>query len=162
MAVRRAVVAQSAHLPYLRVRSYTELFERQMRPWTMGTRLLGLFSALALVISAIGMFAAFAHAIAERRREMAIRLAIGARPNAVRAMVMREALGIAAAGVGLGGVAAVFAGRGAKALLFGTSPADPLVLVASGAVRMALPALATFLPARDAARADPAVMLRTE
>ena len=161
-AIRRTILAGRADLPYLRVRPYVDLLDRQMRPWTMGTRLLGLFSALALAVSAIGMFAAFAHAIAERRREMAIRLAIGARPEAVRALVLREALTIAAGGVVLGLLAAILAGRGIQSLLFGTTPADPLVLAFASGSMLLVAAFATFLPAREAARADPSVLLRSE
>jgi putative ABC transport system permease protein len=161
-AIRRAIIAGRADLPYLRVRPYADLLDRQMRPWTMGTRLLGLFSALALFVSAVGMFAAFAHAIAERRREMAIRLAIGARPSAVRALVLREALTIATGGVVMGLLAAVIAGRGIESLLFGTTPADPLVLGFAGGAMLLVAACATFLPAREAARSDPSVLLRSE
>jgi predicted permease len=161
-AIRRAIVASRGDLPYLRVRPYVELLDRQMRPWTMGTRLLGLFSALALLVSAIGMFAAFAHAIAQRRREMAIRLAIGARPAEVRALVLREALTIAAGGVLIGLLAAVMAGRGLQSLLFGTTPADPLVLAFAGGSMLLVAAFATLLPAREAARANPGVLLRSE
>lgn len=161
-AIRRTIIAGRGDLPYLRVRPYVDLLARQMRPWTMGTRLLGLFSALALAVSAIGMFAAFAHAIAERRREMAIRLAIGARPEAVRALVLREALTIAAGGVVLGLLTAVMAGRGIQSLLFGTTPADPLVLAFASGSMLLVAALATFLPAREAARSDPSVLLRSE
>lgn len=161
-AIRRAVIALRGDLPYLRVRPYAELLERQMRPWTMGARLLGLFSALALSVSAIGMFAVFAHAITSRRREMAIRLAIGARPAAVRALVLREALTIAAGGVVLGLGVSVLGGRGIQSLLFGTTPADPMVLTFAGGAMLLVAALATFLPAREAARADPSVLLRSE
>lgn len=161
-AIRRAVVAGRPEVPYLRVRPYAELMAHQMRPWSMGTRLLGLFSALALLVSAVGMFAVFAHAISERRREMAIRLAIGARPAAVRALVLREALTIATGGVVLGLLSAVMGGRGIQSLLFGTTPADPLALAFAGGSMLLVAALATFLPAREAARSDPSVLLRSE
>ena len=70
-----------------------------MRPWRMGTALLSLFGALALGVAGVGLYAVFAHAIAERRREMAIRIAIGAQPGRVLAMILREAGRLAAAGV---------------------------------------------------------------
>jgi putative ABC transport system permease protein len=161
-AIRRTVLAGRTDLPYLRVRTYAELLDRQLRPWTMGTRLLAIFSGLALAVAALGIFAAFAHTVAERRREMAIRIAIGARPGAVRRMVLREALKVALGGVLLGGAASVSAGRAMQSLLFGTAPTDPLVLLGSGMLMLLLAATATFLPAREAARADPSVVLRTE
>src|SRR6185295_6193220 len=89
-SIRRAIVGQRSDLPFVRVVPYTHLLERQLRPWRLGTTLLGLFSALALAIAAIGLYAAFAHAVAERRREMAIRLALGAQASGVLQMVLRE------------------------------------------------------------------------
>ena len=86
-AVRRVVLGDRHGLPFVRVRPYTQLLERQLRPWRLGTTLLVLFSALALVVAAVGLYAAFAHAVAERRREMAIRIAIGARPGDVMRMI---------------------------------------------------------------------------
>lgn len=161
-SIRRAVVSGNADLPYLRVRPYAEMLEGQMRPWIMGTRLLGLFSALALSVAAIGMFAAFAHAVSERRREMAIRLAIGARPAGILGLVLGEALAVAAGGVALGGFSAVLAGQALRSLLFATEPFDPLVFGASSGLMFLIAALATLVPARDAARADPGTLLRAE
>jgi hypothetical protein len=161
-AIRRAVVAGSADLPFLRVRPYAELLDRQMRPWTMGTQLLGVFSALALAVAGIGMFAAFAHAVSERRREMAIRLAVGARPAQVLRLVLREALLIAAGGVAIGALGATLLGRGLRSVLFATAPLDPLVFAASATLMLFIAAAATYAPARDAAGADPAVLLRSE
>lgn len=161
-AIRRAVVSGHVDLPYLRVRPYAQLLDGQMRPWTLGTRLLGLFSALALAVAAVGMFAAFAHTVAERRREMAIRLAVGARPAEVLGMVLREALLVAAGGVAIGGFGAVLFGRGLRSVLFSTEPFDPLVFGGTSALMLLIAALATFAPAREAAKADPSVLLRAE
>jgi putative ABC transport system permease protein len=161
-AVRRAVVGGRTDLPFVRVRPYAQLLERQMRPWSMGTTLLGLFSALALAVASVGLFAAFAHAVSERRREMAIRMAVGARPAGVLAMVMREALMIAAVGAAGGAIAAVAAGRWIQALLFGTQPSDPLVLGGAAAAMLLVAALATVRPARIASQADPSVLLKTQ
>ncbi len=81
--IRRAVLNGRADLPFVEVRPYRDLLERQMRPWSRGTALLTLFGALALTVSGVGLYAVFAHVIAERRREMAIRIAIGAQPARV-------------------------------------------------------------------------------
>ena len=89
--IRRIVVGSRADVPFIRVRPYTQLLDRQMRPWRLGTALLGLFSALALCVGAVGLYAAFSHAVTVRRREMAIRIAIGARPRGVVWMILREA-----------------------------------------------------------------------
>ena len=159
--VRRAVVGDRTDLPFVRVRPYSELLERQMRPWSMGTTLLGLFSALALSVAAIGLYAAFAHAVVQRRREMAIRMAVGARPNAVLGLVLREAAVLAAVGTAIGCAGAVASGRWIESLLFGVKPSDPLVLAAAAVAMLIVALLATLLPARSASKSDPSVLLRT-
>ena len=126
--IRRAVLDGRTDLPFVEVRPYAELLHRQMRPWRLGTALLTLFGVLALGVAATGFYAAFAHAIAERRREMAIRIAIGAQPARVLAMILRESGRVAAIGVVCGLLLAVVAGRWLQSMLVGIVPADPLVL----------------------------------
>jgi len=159
--IRRLVVDTRADLPFVSIRPYTHVLDRQVRPWSMGTTLLGLFSALAVGVAAIGLYAAFAHAVAERRREMAIRLAVGARPAGLLRMVMGEALRLAAVGAACGAVMAVGAGRWVQSLLFGVQPSDPRVLGAAAGVMLLVAVLATWWPARTASRADPSRLLRT-
>ena len=159
-AVRRAVAGNSTDVPFIRVRDYTQLLERQMRPWRLGTVLLGLFSALALGVGAIGLYAAFAYAVAVRRREMAIRLALGARPGRVVTLVLREALLVVSIGIVFGSVVAVLGGRGLQSLLYDTSRTDPVVLGGAAIVMLATALVATLLPARSASKADPASLLR--
>ena len=139
-----------------------QLLERQMRPWRLGTALLGLFSALALCVGAVGLYAAFAHAVTVRRREMAIRIA-DRRPAARRGLDDSAGSGaLAGAGIVAGWVAAVIGGRWLQSLLFDTSRADPLVLGSAATVMLAVAVVATVVPARAAARADPSSLLRTE
>jgi len=160
--IRRAVVDGRTDLPFVEVRPYTDLLARQMRPWRLGTALLSLFGILALSVAGIGLYAVFAHAIVERRREMAIRIAIGAQPGRVLGMILREACGLAAVGVLCGCALAVLAGRWLQSMLVGTAPSDPIVLGAAAALMLLVAALATFLPARTASRADPTALLRAE
>jgi len=159
-AIRRVVAGARTDLPYVRVRPYAQLLERQLRPWRLGTTLFGLFSGLALAVGAMGLYAAFAHAVALRRREMAIRLAIGARPRGVVALVLGEALAVAGAGVVCGWLGVLVGGRSLQALLYGTSAADPLILAGAATLMLAVAAAATLLPARAAAQTDPAALLR--
>lgn len=160
--IRRAVVGDRTDVPFVRVRPYAELLERQMRPWRMGTTLLALFSALALAVASVGLYAAFAHAVGERRREMAIRVAVGARPAGILRMILRESLTLAATGSIAGCLAAVFAGRWLESLLFGTQPSDPLVLGGAALAMLVVAVLATIRPARTAATADPAALLKVQ
>jgi hypothetical protein len=161
-AIRRLVVADRPDLPYLRVRPYADLLASQMRPWTIGTRLLGLFSALALLVAAVGLYASFAHAVAERRHEMAVRLAVGAGPSGLRRMVIGEAMKVALVGIVAGGASAAVAGRVARSLLFATEPFDPLVLGGAATGMMLVAVFATLLPAHRASKSDPSLLLRTE
>jgi putative ABC transport system permease protein len=160
--IRRLVVDGRTDLPFLRVRPYADLLEPQMRPWRMGTALLLLFSGLALIVSAVGLYAAFAHAVGERRREMAIRIAIGAVPRGVLLMILREAAALAAVGVVFGCVIAAVGGRWIQAMLFGTTATDPIVLGGASIVMLIVAITAVFLPARQAASADPSTLLRVE
>jgi len=159
--VRRLVADGRTDIPFVRVRPYADLLERQLRPWRLGTVLLALFSALAVVVGAVGLFAAFSHAVAIRRREMAIRIAIGSRPDGVMALVLREAAVLAGAGVIAGWIAAIVGGRWLQSLLFETSHADPIVLGSAGTLMLIVALAATLLPARAAARANPASLLRS-
>lgn len=161
-AVRRLVSGGREDVPFVRVRPYAELFARQIRPWRVGTTLFVVFGALAGVTAAVGLYAAFAHAVTIRRREMAIRLAIGASAARVRRLVLREALGLTVAGAVVGALAAVLAGRSAGALLYGIAGADPLAVGGSALFTLAMAWLATLLPALRAARSDPGSLLRTE
>ncbi len=161
-AVRRIVLADRRDLPFVRVRPYTQLLERQLRPWRLGTTLLVWFSALALAVAAVGLYAAFAHAVAERRREMAVRIAIGARPGQVLRMILREAVVVAGIGAAGGCAAAVLAGRWMQALLFGTAPSDPAVLVSAAGIMLVVATLATLLPARVASTSDPNALLKVQ
>src|SRR5262245_14351907 len=158
--IRRTIVGNRTDLPFVRVRPYSQLLDRQMRPWRLGTALLALFSALALSVGAVGLYAAFSHAVTIRRREMAIRIAIGARPRGVIAMILRESVVLAGAGIIGGWIAAVIGARWLQSLLFDTSRADPIVLGGAAIVMLAVAVAATLVPARTASRADPASLLR--
>jgi len=161
-SIRRLVLDGRADLPFLRVMPYSDLLEPQMRPWRTGTTLLLLLSALALAVAALGLYAAFSYAVSERRREMAIRIAIGALPRGVLLMVLREAAVLAACGAVLGCVITAISGRWIQSLLFGTSATDPIVLGSTAIVMLFVAIIAGFVPARHAASADPNTLLRVE
>ena len=160
--IRRAVVDERADLPFLQVRPYAMLRGPQLEDWIIGTKLLLLFGSLALATAAVGIHAAFAHAVAERRHEMAIRLAIGASRRRVLLMIVREAVAVAASGVIYGAVAATLAGRVLQSALLGLSSVTPVVIGAAGALVLMVAIVATWFPAITASRADPNVLLRTE
>jgi putative ABC transport system permease protein len=124
--------------------------------------LLTLFGALGLVIAAAGVYAMLAHRVVERRREIGVRLALGATPQGVVRMILRQALVLLGLGLAIGLGAAWRFGAGVKAFLFGTEPADPLVFAVTLAGLGAAGVLAAVGPARRASRVDPIVTLRCE
>jgi predicted permease len=160
--IRRLVTSGRAGLPFLRVRPYVELLERQVQPWRLGSALLAIFSALAVGVAATGIFAAFTHAVTLRRREMAIRIAVGARPDAVVTMILREAVRLAAIGIGIGGVCAYAGGRSLQSVLYGIAAADAMALAGATTVMLGVVLAATIVPARRASKADPNSLLRAE
>jgi ABC-type antimicrobial peptide transport system permease subunit len=117
---------------------------------------------LGVLLAAVGLYAAIAHSVASRTREIGIRMAVGARTRDVIWMVLRQSLVVTAAGVAIGLPAAIGGSRFVSSLLFEVSPSDPATLVASTLV-LALTGLAAgWWPARRAAQLDPSSMLKCE
>jgi putative ABC transport system permease protein len=124
--------------------------------------LVGAFAATALALAIVGIYGVVSYSVAQRTRELGIRTALGARPEALRSLVIRHGLGMAAVGVVVGGLAAMLAGRFAAKLLYGVTPTDPLVHTVVALVLATAAVVATLVPARRASRVDPAVALRAE
>jgi putative ABC transport system permease protein len=125
------------------------------------TMLLG-FAIVGLVLALVGVYGVLAHISRNRTREMGIRVALGAQPNQVRWLVVRHGLGLALGGLALGLVIAVFATRLMSKLLFNVAPNDPLTLIGVSLLLAATSLVAASLPARRAARVDPAIALRAD
>jgi ABC-type antimicrobial peptide transport system permease subunit len=120
------------------------------------------FGSLALVLAAIGLYGVIAYNVVQRSHEMGVRVALGARSRDVVWLVMRQSALVAAAGIALGGVIALASSRWVEPLLFDVTSRDPLVYALVAATMLAMAAVASFVPARRAARADPNVALRAE
>jgi ABC-type antimicrobial peptide transport system permease subunit len=121
---------------------------------------LSLFAVVALVLAATGVFGVMSYVVAQRAREISIRLALGAVPRDVLRMIVGRALGLSAAGIVLGFAAAFLLGRFIQGQLFGVTLLDPLTLGGVAIVLGASGVLASFLPAQRATRFDPASALR--
>ena len=160
--VRRALLDVDPSVLYADVTPYADVIEPQIRPWRIGATLFSVLGALALVLAAVGLYAAVAHDVAQRTYEMGIRMALGARAGNVLRLVLREGVGIAVGGVVLGEGIALAVGRAIASLLFEISPYDPTILVAVGSTLIVVAILATLIPAMRATRVDPSVALRAE
>jgi putative ABC transport system permease protein len=124
--------------------------------------LLTVFSTIALVLAALGLYGVIAYSVTQRTSELGIRMALGARAADVVALIGRGALVLVAVGLAIGGVGAIALGRGMRSLLYGVGPNDPATLLTVAAVLVVVAGVASYLPARRAARVDPVVALRSE
>ena len=131
-------------------------------PAQLGAVAFALFAALALALAMIGIYGVVRYAVARRSREVAIRLAVGASPEGVVRLLMREGLALVGGGAALGLVLGLVASRALQGLLFGVPAIDPVTFIAAPGTLIAVGALAAFLPARRASRVDPASALRAE
>ncbi len=120
------------------------------------------FAALALVLAAVGIYGVMAHTVAQRNREMGVRLAMGASHGAILRQVLHDGFRMAATGVGLGVAGALALTRLLESLLYGVSPTDPFTFLAVIATIGMVTTIACYAPARRAMRVDPMTTLRTE
>ena len=161
-AIRRIVHEADAELPIAEVRTLDDVVEAARAE--MRFTMLGL-SAAALVgvfLGAVGLYGVLSYLTALRTREIGVRLALGASPRSVRRMVLRHGVLVTVTGLALGLVAALALRRLATPLLFGVAPADPPTLLAAAVLLLLIGVVATWLPARRAARLDPVRALRSE
>jgi ABC-type antimicrobial peptide transport system permease subunit len=120
------------------------------------------FATLATLLAAIGLYGVLAFTVAQRTREIGVRMALGAGGQRVRRMILAQVGRIVLIGLALGGVGAYYLGRTAEALLFEVQGQDPSVFVGVAVVLAAVALAAGYLPARRASRVDPMVALRSE
>jgi predicted permease len=161
-AIRQAVARVDARLPVYDFRTMQSQVAESMYIERLVASLSMLFGLLALGLAAVGLYGVTSHAVAQRRREIGIRMALGAERASVLWGVLRQVLALAAAGVLIGVPAALGAGQLIESLLFGLAPRDPLTLAAAAGVLIGVAALAGYVPAVRAMRVDPVVALRDE
>jgi predicted permease len=161
-AIREAVRQVDPNLPLVNVTTQIEQIEARFGQERLLARAYATFGGLALLVAAIGLFGLTSYTVARRTNEIGVRMALGARPRDVRRMIMRESLVLVLVGIGLGGAAALAAGRLVASLLFGLQPTDPATMTAAILVVAGVSALAGYLPARRASSVDPMAALRQE
>lgn len=160
--IRREVRAQDADLPVSRLAPFVRVLDRAVAPRRQSTLLLGLFGSLAIVLAALGLSSVLAYSVAQRTREIGIRLALGAQRGDILRMIVRQAMGLSQVGIGVGLVASLALTRLIAGQLYGVRATDPATL-AVGVVLMAAVALvSSAVPARRASRVEPMTALRTE
>jgi ABC-type antimicrobial peptide transport system permease subunit len=161
-AVRAAIRRQDSGLALQQVRLLQEWLAEAVAPNRLMTTLAAIFAMSALLLASIGVFGVLASMVASRTREIGVRMAIGATPRRVMALVLRESMTWAASGM-LAGLAGAYAAGGLiAAVVFDVPPNDPATFALVGGVVTAVAVLASVVPVARAVRIDPTIAIRTE
>ena len=158
--LRAEVRAIDPAMPLYNIRTLAEHVDRSLYLDRLRANLIGSLAVLALVLAAIGIYAVLSYTIAERTREVGVRLALGAQPMAVLRMLLATGARVAAVGIGAGLLLSVALTGVVASQLYGLTATDPLTLAGASAVLFAVALLASFIPAWRATRIDPVVALR--
>jgi ABC-type antimicrobial peptide transport system permease subunit len=158
--IRREVQLLLPGTGYANMRSLATVMDPAIRQWRLGATMFTIFGVLALVLAAVGLYGVIAYDIAQRTREMGVRVALGAQSNDIRRLVLWQGVRVAAVGAALGVAIAFVAVRYVEALLFETPARDPLAFAMATGTILAVAILATLIPARRATHVDPVVALR--
>jgi len=160
--VKAAIWSVTPGRPVTDVRTTEELFARTTAARRFNMLLMSIFASLALVIAATGIYGVIAFVVSHRTREIGVRLALGAQRSEVVGMFLRQGAVVLAAGIAAGLAGAWMLTRTIQSFLFEVGPRDPFVFTAVAVVLAAVGLLATWIPARRAARIDPLIALRSE
>jgi hypothetical protein len=160
--VRKALASISPTLPFLEVHTLAEEVDDSIASERLTAALASLFGAIAALLVGAGIYGLLAYVVTERRREIGIRMALGAQPVHIGKLIAGQTLAMTAVGVAMGLTGALIAGPGIRSLLYGISPQDPKSLVAATIFMALTAAVATILPAVRATGVDPIVALRHE
>jgi predicted permease len=160
--ITAAIHAVHPSLPLAKVRTLNDAYRLSTAHTSLALVLLGIAAAMALALAIIGVYGVLAYAVAQRRREVSIRLALGAEPRAVKSLFVRRGLALTCIGGTIGLASAAGLSRWISSLLFGITPLDPVTYVASAAIIVAAAMAASYVPARQAASVDPMDTLRSD
>jgi predicted permease len=161
-AVREQIRQVDANLPVSRIQTMKQRVDASIARPRLQTIVLGLFATIAIVLAVVGIYGVMSYSVAQRTREIGIRMALGARRLQVLSLVLRDAVAIVVAGLGVGVAASLLITRVLESLLFEVSTTDPIVFGAVAAALGLTGAVAALVPARRAARVDPVATLRSE
>lgn len=146
----------------IQARRFADVTRRELRPWRLGATLFTALGILALAVAAVGIYSVVAYGVSQRTHEMGVRIALGARRADIVDLVLSEAVRVAAFGAALGIVVSLAMGRLIASLLFGITPANPVVLAAAGLILGVVAAIAALIPAWRASSVNPVNALRAE
>jgi predicted permease len=158
--VRQALHSLVPDLPYVDVRPMQAMIEPQLRPWRLGATMFAVFGGIAMLLALVGLYGVLAFHVAQRTREIGVRMALGAGTGAVVGVFLRRGLAIGVLGIGIGSVIALAGARALEAHLFGVSGTDPLTFAAVIALLLVAATAASYIPVRRATRLDPTTVLR--
>jgi ABC-type antimicrobial peptide transport system permease subunit len=161
-SVREAVREVDRDQPIANVRSMDQIMSGMAGQSRFGALLLGVFAAVALLLSAIGIYGVIAYSVAQRTREIGIRMALGAQGRSVLGLVIGQGMKFVLIGVGVGIAGALALTRVLSSLLFNVSATDPLTFVSVSTLLALVALLACYVPARRATKVDPMIALRQE
>jgi predicted permease len=161
-SVRAALAALDPDLPLINIMMMQERFGEATWRTRISAWLLGMFAVLALVLAALGLYGVISQGVEQRRREIGVRMAVGADRAHIMRLIIDRVVVIALTGIALGVACAVPAMRVLAALLYQVRPTDPLVFSGLALLLLAVALLAGYIPARRATRVDPLTTLRTE
>jgi ABC-type antimicrobial peptide transport system permease subunit len=161
VATFRSIVRQEdPNVPIESVQTLEDLISESLARPHLYAVLLGTFAAFALAVAGVGLFGVLSHSVAQRAREIGIRSALGAQTRDIVGLVVGQSIRIAGAGIVAGTIASLWLSQTMQKLLYGVTPHDTWSFVAVGVILLAVSALASYLPARRAARVDPVAVLR--
>jgi ABC-type antimicrobial peptide transport system permease subunit len=160
--VKQSVWGVNANLPMSVVETMAEVYDRSLARPSFALVMIGIGGSMALLLGIVGIYGVLAYAVTQRRREIGIRLALGARQSALRAMFMGHGMKLAAIGLAFGVAASLGLTRLMSSLLFGIGFLDPIAYTAALLILALAAALASLLPAWQASLVDPARVLKSE
>jgi putative ABC transport system permease protein len=160
--IREAVRQIDAHLPLGAVRTMEQVKEQSLRWAKQPSWVVGAFAGVAALLAALGLYGVLAHSVTQQRREIGIRMALGARPGDVVSHTLRNAFSMLFVGLAVGLAGAFALTRALKSLLFNVSTLDPVALAVACVLMTLVGILAAWIPASRASRVDPMTALRDE
>ncbi len=161
-AAQNAVWSVNRDVPLANVRTMQEVIANSVQRRRFSMLLLTIFAAVAMLLAAIGLYGVMSYTVAQRTKEIGIRMALGARRPEVLSLVVKQGMALVLIGIAAGCLLSVGAARLISGMLFGITATDPLTFVGVAALLGAVAFLANYLPARRAAQVDPMVALRYE